>query len=69
MLLSYYNKPTQYPLFTLRRIMKLKKAIENILVMYMPEEKRHFEESSEMAIEHNIDIGESDHIYFSFFLG
>ena len=47
--------------------MKLKKAIENILVMYMPEEKRHFEESSTMAIEHNIDIGPSDHIYFSFY--
>ena len=30
-------------------------------------EKRHYEESSEMAIEHNIDIGESDHIYFSFY--
>ena len=47
--------------------MKLKKAIENILVMYMPEEKRNFEESSAMAIEHNIDIGEGDHIYFSFY--
>ena len=47
--------------------MKLKKAIENVLVMYMPEEKSHFEESSEMAIEHNIDIGPSDHIYFSFY--
>ena len=47
--------------------MKLKQAIENILVTYMPEEKRHFEESSAMAVEDNIDIGESDHIYFSFY--
>ena len=49
------------------RIMKLKKAIENLLIMYMPEEKRHFEESSKMAIDHNIDVGENDHIYFSFY--
>ena len=47
--------------------MKLKKAIENILLKYMPKEEKNFNEASEMARKHSIDIDDTDHIWFSLF--
>ena len=47
--------------------MELKEAVQNILIKYMPEQKRHFKEACEMALKHNVDIYESNHIYFSLY--
>ena len=44
--------------------MTVKQAVENILNMYMSDEKKHFEEASAMALQHNSEVVD-DHIYYS----
>ncbi|MAC53686.1 MAG: hypothetical protein CME31_14200 [Gimesia sp.] len=44
--------------------MTVKEAVQNVLKMYMPDEQKHFEEASTMALQHNSEVVD-DHIYYS----
>ena len=44
--------------------MTVKEAVQNVLKMYMPDEQKHFEEASAMALQHNSEVIDS-HIYYS----
>ena len=44
--------------------MTVKQAVESILKIYMPNERKHFEEASKMALQHNTEVSE-DHPYYS----
>tara|TARA_R100001594_G_scaffold3027_3_gene11671 strand:+ start:409 stop:636 length:228 start_codon:yes stop_codon:yes gene_type:complete len=44
--------------------MTVKEAVQNVLKMYMPDERKHFEEASAMALQHNSEVVDN-HIYYS----